>query len=186
MRISALKNNPKNPRKISAEALQKLCESIERDPQFMVLRPIVIDADGIVLGGNQRLKACKKLGMKELPENWVVQADDLSEEQKKRFILVDNAPDGMAGIWDFEALQVQWDLPELESLGFGVTDINCLGEERAGSSPWERVGEKNNNYVLFSFGEIVVNIHVEIYNNFRKKCPENDLSKFVEGILSGK
>jgi len=81
MKASLLKVQKGNPRTITDEAMEKLQESIERDPQFMALRPLVVDEDNVVIGGNQRLKAIKKLGYKEIPDEWVVRAEDLTEEQ---------------------------------------------------------------------------------------------------------
>ena len=124
MKVSELREKPGNPRKISKGALDKLAESIERDPEFMALRPMIIDDDGTVLGGNQRLKAIKKLGMKEIPDTWVRHASDLTDEQKKRFILVDNAPVGMAGDWDVDVLSDNWSVPELEELGFDLESLD--------------------------------------------------------------
>ena len=95
----------------------------------MILRPIVTDADGSVLGGNQRLKAIQKLGMKEIPDSWVVQAADLTEEQKRRFVLVDNSPEGMAGGWDFDILMEDFDMPELGELGFNLEGIGVFDVE---------------------------------------------------------
>lgn len=118
MKISEIKKNPRNPRKISKSQLQKLQESIQRDPEFMRIRPIVIDEDNMILGGNQRYTAIKKLGMKELPDEWVVRAENLTEEQRKRFVLVDNGPEGMTGEWDIDTLQVDWGMDELLDLGF--------------------------------------------------------------------
>ena len=115
--VSTLKSNPRNPRQITAAALQKLCESIERDPEFMALRPIVVDHDNMVLGGNQRLRAIMTLGMKEIPARWVVNAGDLTAEQRRRFIIVDNSPEGMTGSWDTEILGTEWTMPELADLG---------------------------------------------------------------------
>ena len=107
-----------------------MAESIDRDPEFMALRPMVVDESGMVLGGNQRLKAIRTLGLKEIPDNWVVQAKDLTEEQRRRFILVDNNIPGMSGEFDFEALTQEWQLPELEDLGFSMDDFNAaLGGE---------------------------------------------------------
>ena len=120
--------NPANPRTISAGALARLMESIGRDPQFMRLRPIVVGADGAVLGGNQRLRACIELGMEELPAGWVVRADDLSPEQVRRFVVVDNAPEGMSGEWDFEALAKGYDFEELTGLGFGEDDLRAFDD----------------------------------------------------------
>ena len=118
IKLSKLKLNDRNPRIIKTEAFDRLKSSIQRDPEFMILRPIVTDEVGLILGGNMRFRACQGLGMKELPDGWVVKATDLSEEQKRRFILVDNAPGGMAGDWDFDILSADWDVPELEELGF--------------------------------------------------------------------
>lgn len=104
MKTNDIKLNPDNPRNITDEALEKLKESISRDPEFMELRPIIIDKNNMVLGGNQRLKAIRALGYKEIPVNWVKKADTLTEEQYNRFILVDNAPEGMQGEWDYGKL----------------------------------------------------------------------------------
>lgn len=120
IQLSTIKGNPRNPRKISGEQLDKLCESIKRDPQFMKLRPIVVDGEGMILGGNQRYTACKKLGMREVPKEWIVKAGDLSEEQRKRFILVDNAPEGMTGDWDFEMLEADFGREFLESMAMDI------------------------------------------------------------------
>jgi ParB-like chromosome segregation protein Spo0J len=94
----------------------------------MALRPMVIDESGMVLGGNQRLKAIKSLGLKEIPDAWVMQAKDLTEEQRRRFILVDNNIPGMSGEFDFDALSQEWQLPELEDLGFSMDDFNAAVE----------------------------------------------------------
>lgn len=100
--IGPIESMAANPRRIAPEALERLKASIQRDPEFMRLRPIVVDPDGIVIGGNQRLRACAELGIDPLPDGWVVRAGDLTDEQRRRFILVDNAPEGMSGAWDFE------------------------------------------------------------------------------------
>ncbi len=123
MKVSNLKLHKRNPRKISREAMDKLKQSIERDPQFMVLRPMVVDENMAVLGGNQRLKAIRELGYKDVPDEWVVRADNLTDEQKRRFVLVDNAPTGMAGEWDIDILSADWDLPDLEDLGFSLAEL---------------------------------------------------------------
>ncbi len=112
MDINELKPNRNNPRKMSPENLAKLARSIERDPEFMVLKPIVIDEDNNVVAGNQRLKACQYLGYEEIPDEWVVQAVALSEEKLRRFALIDNAPEGISGEWDMEMLSLE--LHELE------------------------------------------------------------------------
>lgn len=123
MRVKDLKVNDSNPRKITKSEIDKLSESIQRDPEFMKLRPIVIDDEGVILGGNQRFKALKGLGYKEVPDEWIARASDLTEEQKRRFIIVDNSPEGMSGEWDFDALKLEWDLPDLEDLGIDTRPL---------------------------------------------------------------
>ncbi len=118
MKISDIALNKSNPRKISKSAMEKLKVSIERDPEFMVLRPIVIDKNGLIIGGNQRFKAIKLLGMKDIPDSWVVRACDLTTEQIKRFVLIDNSPDGMSGHWDEHLLEGFVDMQVLADLGF--------------------------------------------------------------------
>ena len=88
MRLSEITKNPSNPRIIKDEKFARLKKSLQEFPQMMALRPIVIDDQGVVLGGNMRLEALKALGHKEIPDEWVRRADDLTEEEKKRFIVL--------------------------------------------------------------------------------------------------
>ena len=124
--LDTIKPNDRNPRTITGEAFRRLCESIKRDPAFMALRPIVVDAEGIILGGNMRYRACLHLGMTEVPASWIARAEDLTPEQRKRFVLIDNAPDGMAGEWDWDILAADWEVPELEEIGFDVSEMEPI------------------------------------------------------------
>lgn len=122
MKLSKLKMNPNNPRKIAPHALQKLMDSIERDPDFMVLRPIVYDPETMqVLGGNQRLAALRKLGHKDIPDQWAVPAENLTPEQKRRFVLADN---GQFGEWDFDILEMEWGDLELADWGIELPEMD--------------------------------------------------------------
>jgi len=115
MKINLIKPNPNNPRIIKDDKFKKLVQSIKDFPQMLELRPIVIDENNIVLGGNMRLKACQELGLKDVP---TIFAKDLTEDQKKEFIIKDNVGfgewnwDELANDWD-EELLVEWglDLP---------------------------------------------------------------------------
>ena len=115
MKISDLKTLEHNPRAITQEALGKLAESIKRNSKFMPLRPIVIDDAGNVLGGNQRLRAIRDiLGMDEVPDSWVVRASDLSEQERREFVLTDNV---QSGDWDVDLLREHWMDVDLDGLG---------------------------------------------------------------------
>lgn len=90
MKLSDIKPNPNNPRIIRDERFAKLKNSIEQFPKMMRLRPIVVDAAGVILGGNMRLRALQDLGYKEIPDEWVKRADDLTEEENQRFIIAES------------------------------------------------------------------------------------------------
>jgi len=125
VKISEVKANPNNPRIIKDDKFQKLVKSIKEFPEMLNIRPIVVNADMVVLGGNMRLKACKEAGLKELP---IIKADDLTEEQQKQFIIKDNVG---FGEWDWEDLANNWDAQQLEEWGMeipGFDNVNDLGE----------------------------------------------------------
>lgn len=114
MKLTEIKSNPNNPRVIKDHKFEKLKKSITEFPKMMELRPMVINEDNIVLGGNMRLKALKDLGYKEVPEEWVKRASDLTEEETRRFIIADNVG---FGEHDWEMLANEWDTEELEDWG---------------------------------------------------------------------
>jgi len=114
MKLSEIKSNPNNPRVIKDHKFEKLKKSISEFPKMMELRPMVINEDNIVLGGNMRLKALKDLGYKEIPEEWVKRASDLTEEETRRFIIADNVG---FGEHDWEMLANEWNTEELEDWG---------------------------------------------------------------------
>jgi len=119
VKLEDIKLNPENHRNISAEDMEKLCSSIREFPEMMELRPIVIDNNNIVLGGNMRYKALKKLGYSEVDEKWIKKAEDLTDEQKKEFQIKDNVA---SGEWDWENLinSGDYDLDKLEDWGLDV------------------------------------------------------------------
>lgn len=117
MLITQIKPNPNNPRIIKDNKFKQLVKSIQDFPQMLELRPIVIDENNIVLGGNMRLKACQEAGLTEVP---VVQAKDLTEEQKKEFIVKDNVG---YGEWDWEDLANNWDEQLLTDWGLDIPNF---------------------------------------------------------------
>ena len=79
--------NNENPRTISKKNFNKLVKSIKDFPQMLDKRPLVVDEDMVVLGGNMRLKALQKAGVQEV---LIDVAEGWTEEQKKEFIVKDN------------------------------------------------------------------------------------------------
>ena len=121
MKVSQLKLNKKNPRKISPDQMEKLKSSIQKFPKMMSLRPIVYDPNTMeVLGGNQRLLAIRALGMKEIPDDWAKSADELTEKEKREFIIRDNI---QSGDWDFEILKAEFNDFALQEMGIDMPDM---------------------------------------------------------------
>jgi ParB-like chromosome segregation protein Spo0J len=133
MLISQIKPNPENPRIIKDHKFKQLVASIKSFPQMLELRPIVIDENNVVLGGNMRLKACIEAGLTDVP---VVQAKDLTDLQKKEFIVKDNVG---YGEWDWDDLANNWDEQLLTEWGLDIPDFAIAPSDD------ELIGNEKNN-----------------------------------------
>ena len=120
MKLSEIKPNPNNPRVIRDEKFAKLKKSIQDFPKMLKLRPIIVDNQMTVLGGNMRLRALQDLGYKEIPDEWVKKADELTEEEQKEFIIKDNVG---FGDWEWSQLANEWDAEKLEEWGLDIPDF---------------------------------------------------------------
>lgn len=151
MKLSQIKPNPNNPRVIKDERFAKLVKSISEFPKMMELRPMVINEDNIVLGGNMRLKALKELGYTELPEGWVKKASELTEEEQRRFIIADNVG---FGDHDWEMLANEWDVQELSNWGLEIPDFAQDVELEAEEDDYEVPEVVHTDIVLGDLFEI--------------------------------
>ena len=131
VKINAIKTNPKNPRLIKDDKFKKLVKSIQEFPQMLELRPIVVDENNIILGGNMRYKACIEAGLKEV---YILKAEDLTEQQKDEFIVKDNVG---FGEWDWNILANEWDTEKLTDWGLDLPVFmdepsyeDLIGEEK--------------------------------------------------------
>ena len=126
IRVDKLKANPNNPRFIKDEKFQKLVESIKVFPEMLEARPIVVNQDMVVLGGNMRLRALKEAGIKET----AVEIVDWDEQKQAQFVIKDNVG---FGEWDWNNLANEWDTVELEKWGLDIIgfdlDADTLGED---------------------------------------------------------
>lgn len=163
-----------NPRNISDVAFTNLCESIFRDPDFMVARPIIIDENNDILGGNQRYTALqtiyedlklvdeptsdcwKDLKKGVIPDNWVQQVTGWDEAKKKRFNLIDNSPAGIAGTFDYDILKNEFGLDILAESGIdlsnvmdasGMEEFQKTKEEAAETSDMGENSERNQIFM---------------------------------------
>jgi len=113
VKISEVKVNPNNPRLIKDDKFKKLVQSVKDFPEMLNIRPIVVNKDMIILGGNMRFKACKEAGLKEVP----IIITDLTEEQQKEFLIKDNVS---GGEWDWDILANEWNVEEITSWGLDL------------------------------------------------------------------
>ena len=115
--IAEVKINPNNPRLIKDDKFTKLVKSIKDFPEMLEIRPIVVNSDMVVLGGNMRLKACQEAGIKEVP---IIIADNLTQEQQREFLIKDNVS---GGEWDWDILANEWDAEQLDDWGLDIPNF---------------------------------------------------------------
>lgn len=169
--IRKLKSNPANPRLIRDDKYKKLVNSIREFPEMLNIRPIVIDSDFTVLGGNMRLKACMDAGMDKVP---VILADDLTDDQKRRFIIADNVG---YGEWDWEVLANEWDAEELADWGLDVpTEWSEGAQAEAQEDDYEMPDEIVTDIVLGDLFEI---------GPHRLLCGDSTDSEAVGRLMNG-
>ena len=124
--ISKIKSNPNNPRIIKDDKFHKLVKSVKSFPEMLKLRPIVVNNEMIVLGGNMRLKACKEAGLKEVT---IIKASDLTKDQQDEFIVKDNVG---FGEWDWDMLANDWNSEDLVEWGLDVPELGVEPEDTVG------------------------------------------------------
>jgi ParB-like chromosome segregation protein Spo0J len=139
VKISEVKSNPNNPRLIKNDKFEKLVKSLKDFPEMAKVRPIVVNQDFVVLGGNMRLKAMKEAGWKEVP----IEVVDWTEQQQKEFIIKDNVG---FGEWEWDMLANEWEAEDLEKWGLDVPKF----EEQA--DPFDDAGVEGKN----QYGVIVM------------------------------
>ena len=121
VKITEVKVNPNNPRLIKDDKFKKLVQSVKDFPEMLNIRPIVVNQDMVILGGNMRYKACKEAGLKEIP----IIKTDLTEEQQKEFLIKDNVS---GGEWDWDILANEWDTDDLQKWGLDLPILKELNE----------------------------------------------------------
>jgi ParB-like chromosome segregation protein Spo0J len=132
VKVSEIISNPNNPRIIKDDKFKQLVKSIQDFPEMLKLRPIVVNDNMVVLGGNMRLKACKEVGIKEV---YIIKANELSEEQQREFIVKDNVG---YGEWDWAELANNWNTDKLEEWGLDLPNFMELPSE-------DELTEENKN-----------------------------------------
>jgi DNA modification methylase len=145
--IGTIKNNPNNPRVIKDDKFKKLVQSIKDLPEMAEVRPVVVNTDMVVLGGNMRLKAMREAGWKDVPIHVV----DWDEDKQRQFIIKDNVS---GGEWDWDMLANEWDTKELQEWGLDLPDFNNAKELEAEEDDYEMPDQVQTDIVLGDLFEI--------------------------------
>lgn len=163
--ITKIKSNEHNPRFITDDKFKQLVQSIRDFPAMLDLRPIVVDEDMVVLGGNMRLKACIEAGLKEVP---IIIAAGLTEEQKKEFIIKDNVG---FGEWDYDMLANDFDNGKLVEWGLDVWN----GEEETET---ESLPDRTTHKITLEYSDEQFPKVLEAFNKF-EGTKENTVMKLL-------
>ena len=170
VKLSEVKTNPNNPRIIKDDKFSKLVKSIQEFPKMLEIRPIVVNSDMIVLGGNMRLKACKEAGLKEVP---IIFADDLTEDEQRQFIIKDNVG---FGEWDWDMIANEWDEVQLQEWGLDIPEFINREELEAEEDDFDPTPAEASDTVLGDIYEI---------GDHRLICGDSTQTDTFEKLMQG-
>lgn len=173
MKLSDIRLNEKNPRIISDEKFKKLVKSLRDFPKMMELRPIVVDENNIIQGGNMRYKALLEIGYTEVPDEWVKQGKDLSEDQWREFVIKDNLG---YGEWDMDVLASEWETKKLLEWGFDLPENWEQDDKQAAEDDYEIPDDVETDIVLGDIFQI---------GPHRLICGDSTISDTFEKLLDG-
>jgi hypothetical protein len=183
VKITEVKGNKDNPRIIKDAKFKKLVQSIKDFPEMLKIRPIVVNGEMTVLGGNMRLKACQQAGLKEV---WILKADNLTEDQQKEFIIKDNSG---FGEWDWDTLANEWDADKLGDWGLDVPSIEDFTGVEEQEIEFSEYLDESHNYVVLLFDSEVdwlsAQTHFNISSVHSKRANGKPWSKGIGRVLNG-
>jgi hypothetical protein len=175
-----IKLNPNNPRIIKDDKFKKLVQSIKDFPEMLDIRPIVVNKDGIILGGNMRFKACLEAGIKEPPYKVV----DLTEEQQNEFLIKDNVS---GGEWDWDALANEWDVEQLDNWGLDMPNSKEKVED--GEIFFSNELDQVSNYVILKFSTDIDFINIQtllgLKSTYSKRANGKPWAKGIGRVVDG-
>lgn len=165
--IRKVLENPDNPRFIKDYKFKKLVNSLKEFPEMLGKRPIVVDENYMVLGGNMRLKACREAGLDKV---WVDVAIGWTDEQKKEFIVKDNLS---YGEWDWEVLANEYDVLKLDQYGLDLNPAIFQQEEDTETIKGA-TDEKFNDYTIYFRNEEELEIWYAFLKRIKNKFSEQE------------
>ena len=176
VKVSTLKKNASNPRQIKGEKLELLKKSVGSFQKMMSLRPMIVDENNVVLGGNMRLAAIKALGLKEIPDEWVKQVTDLTPDEKAEFVIKDN---NSFGEYDWDAIANEWSDYPLADWGLDVPDIEAIEAGNADAEPqMDKAAELNKKWKVKTGDRWLIGEH-------RLVCGDSTSPQDVDKVLDG-
>jgi len=177
IKLSTLKLNPDNPRQIKPERFEALKKSIKDFKKMLSIRPLVIDENNVVLGGNMRLRALQELGYTEIKNEWVKKEKDLTEEEKRQFIIKDNVE---FGEYDMDILANNFEMDELTDWGIDETELKIDAWNKADEDKLDEVPEVQKEAVS-KLGDLFL-----IDKKHRLLCGDSTIKEDVERLMDGK
>ena len=190
VKLYKIKGNPLNPRVIKTDKFKKLVKSIQEFPEMLKLRPIVVDENMMVLGGNMRLRASKDAGLKEV---WIEIAEGFTEEQKKEFIVKDNVG---FGEWEWDMLANEWDSSKLAEWGLDVwqneDDIQELKnpDNNETENNFATELDRESNYIVLKFNndidwlqaKTLFGLQTEVARRSNGKAWSSGIGRVLNGV----
>ena len=183
VKINSITENPDNPRTIKGDKFNKLVKSIQDFPEMLKIRPIVVNDDNVILGGNMRYKASIRAGLSEVH---IIRASGLTDEQQKEFIAKDNVG---FGEWDWDVLANEWDVEKLEDWGIEVPSLNDFMDEHEPEIEFSEFLDESNNYVVLFFKNDIdwlqAQTHFSLKSVSSKRSNGKAWSKGIGRVING-
>ena len=183
VKINEIFSNPVNPRTIEKNKFKKLCNSIKEFPEMLKLRPIVVNSDMSILGGNMRYKACQEIGLKEV---YIIKAENFTDDQIQQFIIKDNVG---FGEWDWDVLANTWDVEKLNDWGLEVPSIEEFTGVEEQEIEFSEYLDEAHNYVVLLFDSDVdwlsAQTHFNIKSVHSMRANGKPWSKGIGRVLDG-
>lgn len=173
VKIGTVKLSPDNPRIIKGDKFKKLVQSIKDFPEMLNLRPIVVDEEMIVLGGNMRLRACIEAGLKEVP---ILRASNLTDEQKREFVIKDNSS---FGEWNWDVLANEWDIQDLSAWGIDIP-ASYFDDDKEPEFDKDTLDEALDSYINSKVKQITLYFDSQQYEYVLGKLEEIAKEKELE------
>jgi len=181
VKITSVKPNKNNPRTIKDAKFRKLVESIREFPEMLKLRPIIVNKEDVILGGNMRYKASVAAGLKEV---WILKTEELTKEQEDEFVIKDNAS---YGDWDWDSLANVYTIEDLGEWGLDVPSYLLDDDDKEPTYDKDMVAERLGAYINNKIKQITLLFPTEAYEKiiikFQDIMKDNELESNTDVIL---